>query len=70
VVVVDFAGDSGGASGGLQLDRVAFSDVLHQLRLGMGIALIGSGGVRDYGGVELLAEFAAEFGDAALGVFG
>jgi hypothetical protein len=45
------------------------SDVLHQLGLGMGIALIGAGGVRDYGRVELLAEFAAKFGDAAFGIF-
>jgi hypothetical protein len=44
--------------------------VLHDLRLGVGISLIGSGGVSDDGGIELFAKFAAKFGDAALGVFG
>jgi hypothetical protein len=44
--------------------------MLHQLRLRVGIALIGAGGVRDYGGVELLTKIPAELGDAAFGVLG
>ena len=70
VIVVDFAGDDRGASDGFQFDCVALGDVLHQLRLRVGIALVGAGGVRYYRGIELLAKFAAQFGDAALGVFG
>ena len=70
MIVVDLARDSGRASGGLQLDGIAFGDVLDQLRLGVRIALVGAGGVGDDGGIELLAEFAAQLGDAAFGVFG
>jgi hypothetical protein len=51
------------AAGGLQLDGVAFGNVFDDLRLGVGIVLVGSGGVGDDGGIELLAEFAAQFGD-------
>ena len=43
--------------------------MLHDLRLGVRISLVGSGGVGDDGGIELFAKFAAQFGDAALGVF-
>ena len=70
IVVVDFADDFRGASGGLQLDGVALGDVLYDLRLGVGVVFVGAGGVRDQGGVELFAEFAAQFGDAAFGFFG
>src|SRR5215472_14742699 len=49
VIVVELAGDAGGAAGGLQLDGVAFKDVLNDLRLGVRISLIGAGGVRDDG---------------------
>ena len=37
---------------------------------GVLVAFVGAGGVGDHGGIELLAEFAAHLGDAALGVFG
>src|SRR5579863_5690361 len=70
MLVIDFAHDTSRTSGGLELDGVALGYVFHQLGLGVRVALVGSGRVRDYGGVELLAEFAAQFGDAALGVFG
>jgi len=56
VVVVHFADDLRGASGRLELDCIAFGNVLHQLRLGVGVAAVSSADVRDYGEIELLAE--------------
>ena len=44
-------------------------DLLDYMLLGVGIAGVGAGAVRHDGGIELLAEFAAHLGDAALGVF-
>ena len=70
VIVVEAAGDSGRLSYRFQFDRVSFRDMFDDLRLGVGVALIGSGGVGYHCSVELLAEFAAEFGDAAVGFFG
>ena len=40
------------------------------LRTGLRIVFVSAGGVRDYGGIKLFAEFAAHFGDAALCIFG
>ena len=45
-------------------DGHLFDDVL----LGVRIALVRAGAVRDDGGVELLAKFPAHFGDTAFGV--
>ena len=45
-------------------------DVLDDLRLRVRIALIRAGRVRHDRGVKLLAKFAAQLGNAALGVFG
>ena len=42
--------------------------MLDHSRLGMRVVLIGSGGVRDYGRIELVAEFASQLGEAPLGV--
>ena len=69
VVIVDLARNFGGASDGLELDGIAFGNVLDHLGLGVGVSDVGAGGVGDYRGVELVAEFAAQFGDAALGFF-
>src|SRR5579863_6092828 len=44
--------------------------MFYNLRLSVWIALIGSCGMRDDRSIELLPEFAAKLGDAALGVFG
>src|SRR5579863_4771895 len=70
VGVVDFADDSRRASCRFQLDCVALENMFYDLRLRVWIALIGSGGVGNDGSIELLTEFAAQLGDAALGVFG
>src|SRR5437899_12407663 len=69
VGVIDLAGDSGGASGGFELDGVALEHVLDDLRLGVRIALIRASRVRYDRRVELFAKFAAQLGNAALGVF-
>ena len=69
MIVANFLLDHGGAAHRLELYRVAFGDVLHQAGLGVGVSAIGAGRVRDYRGIELLAKFAAHFGDAAFGVF-
>ena len=69
-MVADFLFDDGVAAHRFQLDRVALGDMLYQAGLGVWVSAIGAGGVGDDGGVELLAEFAAHFGDAAFGVFG
>ena len=69
VIVANFLFDDGSAAHRFELDRVAFGDVLHQAGLGVGVAAIGAGRVRYYRGIELLAKFAAHFGDAALGFF-
>src|SRR5437879_7077895 len=67
--LADLAGDSGSASGGFELDGVALEHVLDDLRLGMRIALIRASRVRYDRRVELFAKFAAQLGNAALGVF-
>ena len=69
VIVANFLFNDGGAAHRLELHRVAFGDMLHQAGLGVRVAAIGAGRVRDHGGIELLAKFAAHFGDAAFGVF-
>src|SRR6266568_6513625 len=63
VIVINLAGDSSGAAHGFELDRVSFRDMLYHSRLSVGIALIGTGAVRDDGGIELLTKIAAELGD-------
>ncbi len=60
----------GVAAEGTKSYGVADRDALHDVRAGVLISGIGASGVGDDGGVELLAEFAAELGDAALGIFG
>src|SRR5579864_8639158 len=70
VRVVYLAGDSGGTPGGFQLDGVALEHVLDDLRLGVWIALVRASRVRYDRRVELFAKFAAQLGNAALGVFG
>ena len=62
VVVIDSTRYYGGAADRLQLDGIAFGDMFHELRLGMGISLVGAGSVRDYSRIELFAEFAAQLG--------
>src|ERR1700674_2246908 len=69
VIVANFLFDDSSAAHRLELDGVAFGDVLHQARLGVRVSAIGAGSVRYYGGIELLAKFAAHFSDAAFGVF-
>ncbi len=69
MILANFLFDDGGAAHRLELYRVAFADVLHQAGLGVGVSAIGAGRVRYYRGIELLAKFAAHFGDAALGIF-
>src|ERR1019366_1463870 len=69
VSVANFLFDDGGAAHRLELHSVAFGDVLHQAGLCVRVAAIGAGRVRDYGGIELLAKFAAHFGDAPFSVF-
>src|SRR5437868_9931093 len=53
-----------------ELHRVAFGYVFHERRLGVWIAAVRARGVGYHGRVELVAEFAAQVRDAALGVFG
>ena len=69
VGVIEAAEDAARAADRLQLDCIAFRYMLDELRLGVGVSVIGTSRVGDDGGVELLAEFAAHFRDAALGVF-
>src|SRR5207244_12848806 len=69
VIVINLAGDSSCAAHRFELDRVSFRDMLYHPRLSVGIALIGARAVRDYGRIELLAEIAAELGNAGLGMF-
>src|ERR1019366_8553063 len=49
--------------------RIANADLREDVLLRVWIASVGAGGVRHHGGIELLAEFAAHLGNAALGVF-
>src|SRR4029077_5853686 len=70
VIVANFLFDDGRAAHRLELDRIAFSDVLDKARLSVRVSAIGAGRVCYYRGIELLAKFAAHFGDAAFGVFG
>ena len=69
MIVVNAARDYCGPSHGFQLDGVAFRDVLDQLRRGVGIVAVGAAGVGNDRGVELLAEFSAQFGDSPLRLF-
>src|ERR1700675_2481033 len=69
VVLANSLLDDSSAAHRLELHRVALGDVLHQAGLGVWVSAIGAGRVRYYGGIELLAKFAAHFGDAAFGVF-
>ena len=70
MIVVDAPRHQRRASYRFQFDRVSFRHVLDQLRLGVRIALIGASGMRDDGGIELLAEFAPKFGNAPFRVLG
>ena len=45
----------------LEFDCVTLRDMLHHLRLCIGIAPVGPGAVRYHGGIELLAEFPPQF---------
>src|SRR6478752_7767810 len=65
-VLIDFALNHGGAAEGLELDGVAFRDVLNLMGTRVGIALVCAGFVRDHAGVKLLFEFTAQLGDALL----
>ena len=62
MIFVEPAADDCRTSDGLELYRVPLRDMLYQLRLGVGIALIGASGMSDQRGIELLAELAAQFG--------
>ncbi len=67
VIVANFLFDDSGAAHRFELDGVALGDVLNHVGLGVRVSAIGSRRVRYDGGVELLAKFAAHFGDAAFG---
>jgi hypothetical protein len=54
----------------LEADLVAGGDVLHDMRLGVGVALIRAGAVGDDGLVEALLKLAAQALDAAFGLLG
>src|ERR1019366_10274982 len=69
MILANFLFDDGGAAHGFELYRVAFGDVLDQAGLGVWVSAVGTGRVRYYRGIELLAKFAAHFSDAALGIF-
>ncbi len=63
----EFADDLAGASDGFELDGVSLGDAGDDVRAGVFVTAVGSGGVGDDGLIELLAELAAGLGDAALG---
>src|SRR5204863_4974958 len=61
MIVVDAPHDSRWTSYRFELDGVSLGNVFDHLRAGPGIVFIRTGGVRDYGGIKLFAEFAAYF---------
>ena len=65
---LEFADDLAGAADGFELDGVSDADAGDDVGTGVFVALVGAGGVGDDGLIELLAEFAAGFGDAAFGL--
>jgi hypothetical protein len=68
-ILLDFALHHGDLVHGLDAHLVAGSDVLEQMRLRVGVALIGAGAVGDDGLVEALLKLAAQARHAAFGFF-